>query len=198
MGKTMKWVVIGLVVAFAVGLGFGVLGAATGADLGLSPLFIALFLGVFVAYIGGNLAGNRKTPKASADVRAKALTLTTDPDSALLVIYREGFVGKAAGMNVLLDEREIAQLKAPRFTAVSIAPGAHALRLAFGGLAGPQNNDAVAEFTVSPGDVAVFRASLSMGAFKNSIKVDRIEGDLALLRQKLDRMPMTAPDETRV
>lgn len=194
MSKTVVWALVGMAIALLLAFSLNALAASTGANLGFSGWFFPVMIGLFVAYIGGNLAGNRRTPKASAEARAKALALTAEPDAALLVVFREGFMGKAAGMNVALDGREFAQLKSPRFTAIRIAPGSHTLRVAFGGLAGPQNNAGEEVFSVAVGQVAVFRATLAMGALKNTIRLEAVGDDLDWVRGRLERMPMTAPD----
>ena len=196
MNKTVVWVLVGFAVAFVLAFLVNAMAAAAGTRLGITAWFLPLIIGAFVAYIGGNLSGNRRTPKASADVRAKALTLTPEPGAALLVVFREGFVGKAAGMNLSLDGREFAQLKSPRFTAIRIEPGSHNLTVAFGGLAAPQNNAGDQTFTVSAGQVAIFRATLAMGAIKNTIRLEPVD-DLAWARSRLERMPMTAPDASQ-
>lgn len=198
MNKIVVWAIVGGVVALVVSGGLSFMMAAAGARSGFAPIMVGGFLGLFVAYIGGNLAGNRKTPAASGAQKDAALRLAPAAGEALLIVYREGFVGMAAGMNVLLDGQPVAQLKSPRFTALSIAPGDHGLQLGFGGLAKAQNRESEWRFTAAPGQVVAFRAAMAMGALKNSITVVRIETDqpaeLEGLRARLGGMTMTAPD----
>ena len=78
-------------------------------------------------------------------------------------------MGKAAGLDLSLDDRFVAQLKSPRFTAVSVAPGGHQLSMAFGGLAGKQNKPTLEGFIAAPGEVIAFRATMQMGMTKNRI-----------------------------
>jgi len=198
MNKIVVWAVVGFVIAVLVSGGLSFMMASVGARPGFAPVMVGGFLGIFVAYIGGNLAGNRKAPKASAAQRDAALSLTPASDQALLIVYREGFVGMAAGMNVILDGRSVAQLKSPRFTALSIPAGEHGLQLGFGGLAKAQNRDSEWRFTAAPGEVVAFRAVMAMGALKNAIQVVRVESaspaELDALRAKLSGVTMTAPD----
>jgi len=102
-------------------------------------------------------------------------------------------VGKAAGLDLSLDDRFVAQLKSPRFTAVSVAPGGHQLSMAFGGLAGKQNKPTLEGFIAAPGEVIAFRATMQMGMTKNRIVVDRISADQDLV-QRLKPMIMIAPE----
>ena len=198
MNKIVVWAIVGFFVAVLVSGALSFLMVANGARAGFAPMMVGGFLGVFVAYIGGNLAGNRKTPKASGEQKEAALQLTPAAGEALLIVYREGFVGMAAGMNVVLDGKPVAQLKSPRFTVLSIPAGDHGLQLGFGGLARAQNRDSEWRFTAAPGEVVAFRAVMAMGALKNAIQVVRVESassvELYALRTKLSGVAMTAPD----
>lgn len=196
MGKVWIWAAVGVVIAFVISFALSALAAAAGGSVGATPWIVGCIFGAFVAYIGANLAGNRRTPQASREAREVALRLKPGPGEALVVVYREAFVGMAAGMNVRIDGVEVAQLKAPRFTAVTVSPGVHEIILGFGGLAGPQNNQAVTKFDVADGGVAAFRATLQMGAVKNSIRMEKV--DEREVGPVLARLKMTAPDVARV
>jgi hypothetical protein len=100
---------------------------------GATPYIYGIFTGVFVAYIFGNLAGNRKMATADSGEKDAALKLQPPLGKALLVVYREGFVAKLAGLNVAVDGKAFAQLTAPKFTVLALPPGAHTLSCAFGG-----------------------------------------------------------------
>ena len=84
---------------------------------------------MFVAYIFGNLAGNRKVASIDGGEREAALKLQPPAGKVL----REGFVAKLAGLNIALDGKEFAPLTAPKFTVLALAPGPHTLACAFGG-----------------------------------------------------------------
>jgi hypothetical protein len=169
------------------GLGTGVVVSVLFGLL-LGPSFITTFtgtmLGIFTFYILANLAGNRKIAVATDAERIQALKFEAPADKALLYIYREGFVGMAAGLNITVDGKDVTQLKSPRFTYVTLAPGAHTVTAAFGGLAGPQNKPATLEFPVEAGGIIAVRVTLAMGLMRNSITIGR-EPDLGAVQAKL-------------
>ncbi|WP_395943703.1 hypothetical protein [Brevundimonas sp.] len=195
MSKYIPAVVVGFIVAFGVSAGLSLLMASAGADVGVFlPGMTGAMVGVFTAYIMGNLAGNRRGKAAGEAQKQAALDFRPDHgDQALLIVFREGFIGKAAGMDLSVDGRFIAQLKSPRFTAISVAPGGHQLSMAFGGLAGKQNKPTVEGFIAKPGDVIAFRATMAMGALKNRIVVERVESR-ETLSLRLKPMIMIAPE----
>jgi hypothetical protein len=194
MSKYIPAIVVGFLVAALVSFGFSAFMAAAGADAGYLPTLLGMMLGVFAAYIMANLAGTKLGKAATPEQKQAVLDFRPQfSDQALLVVYREGFVGKAAGMDLSVDNRFVAQLKSPRFTAISVSPGGHQLSMAFGGLAGKQNKPTVEGFIAAPGDVIAFRATMQMGMMKNRIVVERIESDDALV-QRLKPMIMIAPE----
>jgi hypothetical protein len=134
---------------------------------------------------------------ADAAQQAAAVAMTPIAGKALVYVYREGFVGKAAGMNVALDGKPVAQLTSPRFTVVAVPPGPHTVSAAFGGLAGPQNKTAEAAFTAEAGGVHAFRITLYMGMLQNSIQLAPV-ADLGAVKGELGRMKMTTPDLTEI
>jgi len=194
VNKYAKPLIVGFVVLLIVTFGIGFLGGAVGADLGVLPMMAGLFAGAFTAYIMANLAGNRAGVAASEADRAAAVSLTPPPGKALVIVYREGFVAMAAGMNLALDGREFAQIKGGKFTVLAVDPGEHELSAGFGGLAGPQNNAAIVSFVARDGQAFAYRATVSMGAVKNSVVLVPAPEDRDALSARLARMPMTAPD----
>jgi hypothetical protein len=70
---------------------------------GVTPYIYGTFTGAFVAYIFANLAGNRKVPTADAAQKDAALALKPPPGKALLVVYRDGFVAKLAGLDIAVE-----------------------------------------------------------------------------------------------
>jgi hypothetical protein len=173
-------VVVGVVLAFLMSM-------INGWDN--QSVLTGVFGGVATAYILSNLAGNRKVDVASADDRGKALQLTPPPGKALVVVYREGFVAKLAGMNMAIDGTEVAQLKAPRFTLIAVPPGAHTLTTAFGGLAGAQSKGGSYEFSAPEGGVVAIRIGVRMGMVQGAFDYSQ-QADLAQVRNKLAGMPL--------
>ncbi len=193
MSKYIIAIVAGFAVAFAIAFGLSALQSAAGESMGFTAWFAPIFFGALTAYLMANLAGNRKVAKASQEEKARALAFQPPEGQGLLIVYREGFVGRAAGLNLALDGREFAQLKAPRFTALTVSPGDHDLTAGFGGLAGPQNRQNLSKVSFQPGDVLAVKASLSMGMVQNTIKLEGVPVD-DTLRRKLQGMPMVAPE----
>ena len=193
MSKYIPAIVVGFLVAALVSAGLAFFFSSAGADAGYLPMMVGAFLGVFTAYIMANLAGTKLGKAATREQKQAVLGFSPEPGHALLIVYREGFVGKAAGMDLSVDDRFVAQLKSPRFTAISVLPGGHQLSMAFGGLAGKQSKPTVEGFIAAPGDVIAFRATMQMGMMKNRIVVERITTDQDLVR-RLTPMIMIAPE----
>jgi hypothetical protein len=194
MSKYIPAIVVGFLVAVLVSGGLAFFFSSAGADAGYLPTMVGALLGIFTAYIMANLAGTKLGKAATPEQKQAVLNFRPQfHDQALLIVYREGFVGKAAGMDLSVDDRFVAQLKSPRFTAISVSPGGHQLSMAFGGLAGKQNKPTVEGFIAAPGDVIAFRATMQMGMMKNRIVVERIQSDDALV-QRLKPMIMIAPE----
>lgn len=194
MSKYIPALVVGFLVAVGVAFLLTLFIASAGADAGPLPTFIGAMLGVFTAYIMANLAGNRRGAKGSDAQKQAALDLRTDPGQALLIVFREGFVGSAAGMDLSLDGRFVAQLKSPRFTATPVDPGARRLSMSFGGLAATQNEATTVDFTAAPDEVIAFRATMKMGGLKNRILIERVDDNREALVKRLQPMTMIASD----
>lgn len=197
MNKYIGPIVIGVVLAFVVSFGMSALFAAMHAPSRGLSLYFGLFVGGFTAYILANLAGNRKVATADAGQVGQALAMSAPAGKALVYVYRQGFVGMAAGLNVSVDGKPVAQLTSPRFTVVTVAPGPHTLSAGFGGLAGPQNKVATEPFTAEPGGVYAFRLTLAMGMLQNSIQIAPMP-DLAPVKSALGGMKMTVPELAEV
>jgi hypothetical protein len=176
------------------GLGVGVVVSMVFGFL-LGPGFLTTFMGALFGfltfYILANLAGNRKIAVAGDAERIQALKFEAPADKALLYIYREGLVGMAAGLNISIDGKEVTQLKSPRFACVTLAPGAHTVTAAFGGLAGPQNRPASLEFPVEAGGIVAVRVTLAMGLMRNSLTLGR-QSDLGEVQAKLANIVMVS------
>lgn len=193
MNRYIVPVVTGIIVAMVVGGGLGFLASAGGASPGMTPGLVGMIFGAFIAFIMASLAGNRKSPEASAEQKAETLRLAPPAGKAMLIVYRDGFMGRAAGLNVGLDGRTVAQLKSPRFTALVLDPGAHELELAFGALAAKHNRPKVEPFRAAAGEVVVYLVKISMGAMQNTIDAERQSTDLGLVA-KLGKIRMVKPE----
>jgi hypothetical protein len=164
---------------------------------GVTPYIYGAFTGMFVAYIFGNLAGNKKLPIATAGEKEAALALKPPPGKALLVVFREGFVAKLAGLNLALDGKAFAQLTAPKFTVLALPPGAHTLTCGFGGLAGPQSKSGTYAFEVAEAGVAVVGIGVAMGLVQGSMTFTPI-ADVDAARARVTRMPMVKAEPAEI
>ncbi|MFO1015489.1 MAG: hypothetical protein U1E50_17190 [Caulobacteraceae bacterium] len=171
MSKIVRAALIGLVVAFVVGFGFGWIDSLSG-EASSMPYLAGAFAGVFTTYILGNLAGNKKVDTINGAEKERALAFAPSDGKALIIVYRTGFIGSAAGLNVRLDGKEVAQLKSPRFTIIPTDPGPRVLSAGFGGLAGPQNKDAETPLVIEAGQVLCFKPKISMGALRNTVTLE--------------------------
>ncbi len=88
-----------------------------------SPL-IGMTLGVVAGAIYLGVAGNRKVALASDESRTAALEPVTD-GTARLIVFRNGFYGKLAGIDVTVDGATRMQLKSPRLAVLPLTPGVH-------------------------------------------------------------------------
>jgi hypothetical protein len=188
VGKYIPGIVIGFVAAVL----FGFLMTFVFPE-GPAPIWYGAFVGVFVAYIFSNLAGNRKVPAASAPEKQAALQLTPPPGKTMLVVLREGFVAKLAGLNLAVDGKPFAQLTSPKFTCVIIPPGAHNLSCGFGGLAGPQSQKGSYDFQAPTDGFVAVRIGARIGAIQGVMSFTPIE-DAQALRAKLAGTPMVKAD----
>jgi len=185
--KYLPAILTGLAVTVVLGVLLGLIGFD-----GFALWYIPVFSGLVVGYLMANLQGTKAGPAASDEQKAAVLALRPSPGKALIIVHRQGFVGKAAGMEVTLDDRLLGQLKSPQFTAVEVDPGAHALGFGFVGLAAAQNKREIVPVTVTEGQVVAWRATISMGMGKNTIRVER-DDQVQTLTDDLRRMKMVAP-----
>ena len=192
MSKYVPAIVVGFVVAL--GLSW-LLTSLTGP--GLTSIFPGVLFGAIAAYAMANLAGNRKVTNADAAQKSQALKLEPPEGKALLVVWREGFWGMAAGLNISVDGRDVAQLKSPRFTQVALTPGSHMVTAAFGGLAGPQNRADSEQVQAEAGKVIAYKVGLKVGAIANSVAFTP-QPDLAAVKAKLAGITMVLANPAEV
>jgi hypothetical protein len=193
MNKYVPGILIGIGVAVASAI---LLRMFVWTEGGPQPLIYPIFFGAFVAYILSNLAGNKKLTIVDGTAKQAALQLKPPPGKALLVVFREGFVAKLAGLNIAVDGAEFAQLTAPKFTVLTLSPGAHTLTCGFGGLAGPQSKKGTYDFSVAADAVHTVGIGVSMGLIQGNMTFTSI-ADLNAARAKVTNMPMVqaAPAE---
>ncbi|MBX7248077.1 MAG: DUF2846 domain-containing protein [Caulobacteraceae bacterium] len=193
MNKYVWPAVWGVLVAFVLGFLMSLVSAAAQEPMGFAGWFPPTFFGALTFYLLANLAGNRKAANATSAERDAALALRPPAGQGQILVYREGFVGKAAGLNVSVDGAVRVQLKSPRFVVLPVAPGNHTVTTAFGGLAGAQNNAGEQTVSVAGGETVVLRATLSMGLLKNTVRLERMD-DHDAVRRRLRGVTMVKPE----
>lgn len=167
------------------------------ATLGEGPvaiLWIAILIAVIVVVVR-NLGTNRKVADASPEARAQALAFTPDPAKATLYVLRTQFVGKAVGVNVMIDGREVAQIKSPRFTRVLLTPGPHRVAGYVGTNKKPADGEGL-EISASAGELIVLMCEVEPQMIGSSIKFKLLT--LEHVRATLAKTRMVAPDVAEV
>lgn len=119
-------------------------------------LLILVVVGIVVVR---NLQTNRKVADAPPEQRAQALAFAPAADKATLYVFRNQFVGRAVGINVLIDGREVAQLKSPRFTRILLTPGAHRIAGYTGTNKKPADGEGLA-FNANAGEIIVMKTEV--------------------------------------
>jgi hypothetical protein len=175
-------------------VGYYVLRSLLGGEIMLIVALIAIAAGAVI--VTRNLQTNRKVAEATFEQRDEALRFTPAPGKAALYVFRNQFVGRAVGINVLIDGREAAQLKSPRFTRIWLTPGRHRVAGVTGTNKAPGPNDGI-ELVANPGEIYVAKCEVEPQMVGATIKftpmnVDAARADL----QKITRM--VVPDIAEV
>ena len=157
-------------------------------------LWIAILIAVIVVVVR-NLQTNRKVADAAPEARAQALTFTPDPAKAALYVLRTQFVGKAVGVNVLVDGREAAQLKSPRFTRLLLTPGTHRVSGYVGTNKKPGDGEGLG-VEARAGEIVVLLCEVEPQMIGSTIKFKPLTLEKA--RADLQKTRMVAPDVAEV
>ncbi len=192
MPKRLRAILVGILVAFVIGFGitFGL--AAAGAEPLSSTWIIAGVIGSFVTMGMMNMAGNKPVAIADDKTRAAVLALKPPPGTGQVIVFREGFFGKANGVNLALDGRFFAQLKSPRFTAINVQPGEHKLSASLAGAMDAGSVPGQASFTLASGQSLAFRITLAMKMTTSNVTLEPV-ADTAAVAAKLARVKMVTP-----
>jgi hypothetical protein len=197
MSKMVRALVIGFIVAAIVGFAVSMLNQATPGTEPMNPVFWGCLAGAFAAFILGNLAGNRRIANASRVDRDAALNRTAPPGKALLYVYRTGFVARLAGLNIAIDGRPVAQLKAPRFTLITVPARPIMLTATFGGLAGPQTKKGELTVDASAGGIYVVKITIAMGLAQGKVQM-QLKANGQTARSALASYAMTPADAAEI
>lgn len=165
---------------------YSVLRSVLGGEIMLVVALIGLVVGGVIVF--RNLQTNRKVAEATPQQRTEALTFAPAPGKAVLYIFRNQFVGRAVGLNVLIDGREVAQLKSPRFTRILLTPGSH--RIA--GYTGTNKKPADGEGAVlvaNAGDIYIAKAEVEPQMVGVTVKFTPLDVNTARAHvQKISKM----------
>jgi len=162
--------------------------------LGGEAMFLIALIGLVVGgvIVFRNLKTNRKVADATPEQRAAALQFTAPVDKAALYVFRNQFVGRAVGINVMVDGREVAQLKSPRFTRILLAPGPHRIAGYTGTNKKPTDDEGLA-ISARAGEVLVLKTEVEAQMVGVSIKYSPVGVDVA--RREIEKIAkMATPD----
>lgn len=162
--------------------------------LGGEAMFLIALIGLVVGgvIVFRNLKTNRKVADATPEQRAAALQFTAPVDKAALYVFRNQFVGRAVGINVMVDGREVAQLKSPRFTRILLTPGPHRIAGYTGTNKKPVDNEGLA-ISAKAGEVLVLKAEVEAQMVGVTIKYSPVGVDVA--RGEIEKIAkMVTPD----
>lgn len=189
MSKSARAALAGVAVAFGLGAAINLLFAAAGArSPGAVGWVLPMVIGTVVWTTMSRLAGNR----AERRVEAGAVALTPPPGAALLVITREGFAGKAVGLDVRVDGRPAAQLRSPRATVLRVAPGEHDV-VARNPQGANKGSSGSLRVRVAAGEVAFVTLRFAMGLTDGVVTLERA-ADPALARATFAKLTVVAPE----
>jgi hypothetical protein len=194
MNKLWRNLLIATALAAAVALVFGFLGAVVHAEeVGNSGQWLAGALGILTFFILQMRADNRRAAPADAEARSRALNFACPQDRALVYFVRTGFAGKAVGMNVVIDGKTVVQLKSPRFTCLTLAPGMHELEARVGdGESALNPASARLSKPLAVGSVTLLHIAIQRGMLKSQLVFEPWTLDIA--RARLAKIAMVLPE----
>src|SRR5215468_7339791 len=168
MKITVPAILAGLVVGGAVSFGFGMLDglivARGGQSLGWTMrVGVGTALGVVTMAIVGALSGNRALVLASAADDKLAKTFQPDPQLGVVYVFRDAFVGKLVGIDLLVDGAPEAQMRGKTFVRLGLAPGGHTLSSITPG----QSNRVDLTLNVAAGSMTYVEQAIRMGALQS-------------------------------
>jgi hypothetical protein len=196
MKVTFPAILVGLLVGGAVSFGFGVLDglivARGGQPLGWTMrVGVGTALGVVTMAIVGALSGNRALAFAGAADDKLAKTFQPDPQRGIVYVFRDAFVGKLVGLDVLVDGALEAQMRGKTFVKVALAPGSHTLSSVQPG----QTNRADLTVSVAAGSLTYVEQAIKMGALQSGPSLALRDEKNAQPRVRRCRLLATAPGQ---
>jgi len=176
-----RTVIFVLIVAVVAGLfSFGVTALTAGAARHPDPTFAAAAIGMVAGIVYLRFSGNRPMPVADSAARAAALATAPPPDAARLLVVRQSMLATMIGIDVLVDDVVMTQLRSPRFAILTLSPGRHEVVAAVQG-----RRVKPITLDLAAGETAVVRIAAGVGQVRL-----RPEPDTPALRASLARTPM--------
>ncbi|HEX8901712.1 hypothetical protein [Vitreimonas sp.] len=173
---------------------YGVLRALLGFEIVM--LLSLIVLGVVGVIVYRNLQTNRKIADATPAERSTALAFTPEPGKAALYILRNQFVGRAVGVNIEVDGKQITQLKSPRFMRLTLNPGPHRIVAYMGTPDKKKPGEAVLEGNAQPGEVLILKTEIEPQMVGVTVKLTPVELDR--IRADFQKTRMVANDVAEV
>lgn len=157
-------------------VGYWVLRAVLGDGIMTIVGLVAIVVCGFIIF--RNLQTNRKVSEATPEQRMQALSFAPDPNKAALYIFRNQFVGRAVGVNVIIDGRDVAQIKSPRFTRILLSPGTHRVSGFVATNARPADTAGL-ELVASAGEIYIAKCEVEAQMIGATIKFTPVQIDVA-------------------
>lgn len=162
---------------------------------GATALIWGAILVACVVVIARNLMSNRKVQDATPEQRTRALAFEPEPGRGVVYVMRTQFIGMAVGVNLIVDGVEVAQIKSPRFTRFSVAPGAHRIAAYVGTNKKPADGEGF-QFNAEAGGVTFIFCEVEPQMISAIVKFRQITLEQA--RKDLQKARMVAPDVAAV
>lgn len=173
---------------------YGVLRSVLGGEIVMLLSLVALVVVGVIVY--RNLQTNRKIADATPAERSAALAFTPEPGKAALYILRNQFVGRAVGVNIEVDGKQITQLKSPRFMRLTLNPGPHRIVAYMGTPDKKKPGEAVLEGNAQPGEVLILKTEIEPQMVGVTVKLTPVELDR--IRADFQKTRMVANDVAEV
>lgn len=153
-------------------------------NFSLLLLFFLAMIALMVGVLWWALKNNRSVSNATPAERQAILETPPAPGYGRILVYRDNFVGMAAGVDILLDGQSVAQLKSPRFVALDLPAGTYGIAAHVQG----KQTDPL-PVPLAAGQVAVVKAAMILGG----VLIDMEENPDAA-RTRMAGIRMVRPD----
>jgi hypothetical protein len=170
MKITFKAVLVGLIVGGAISFAIGMLDGAIVARGGkpfdwTMRVGVGTALGAVALFITAALAGNKQVRLASPAEDKRAKGFAPDAGRGVVYVFRDAFVGKLVGIDLLVDGQPAAQTRGKTFVRLELAPGDHTLKSVHAAGGTPVH----LPIALAAGSIAYVEQGVRMGAMEASV-----------------------------